>query len=55
MDYDMVFLYQMEHMVKQFWLIAINQTMTTIKAIDPNNNSGWLGFWNDIKLYIEKT
>ena len=25
-----------------------------IKLVDPNNNSGLIGFWNNVKLYIEK-
>jgi hypothetical protein len=35
-------------------LISINEIINSIKLIDPNNTSGLIGFWNDVKLYIEK-
>jgi hypothetical protein len=50
----MVYHYQMEHMVKQINLFYINQTINYLKLVDPNNNTGLIGFWNNIKLHIEK-
>ncbi len=38
---------------KQCALVAVNQTINSIKLIDPNNDSGLIGFWNNVKLYIE--
>lgn len=35
-------------------LISINEIINSIKLVDPNNTSGLIGFWNDVKLYIEK-
>lgn len=41
-------------MTKQYYLMFINQIITSLLLIDKNNDSGLIGFWNDLKLYIEK-
>jgi hypothetical protein len=35
-------------------LISIDEIIKSIKLVDPNNDSGLIGFWNNLKLYIEK-
>jgi hypothetical protein len=42
------------HECKEQSLIAVDEIINSIKLIDPNNNSGLIGFWNNVKLYIEK-
>lgn len=39
---------------KKIALLMVNEMINSIKLIDPNNNSGLIGFWNDVKIYIEK-
>lgn len=41
-------------MTKQYYLVTINQIIISLLLIDKNNDSGLIGFWNDLKLYIEK-
>lgn len=38
----------------QCTLVAVNEIISALKLMDPNNTSGLIGFWNDVKLYIEK-
>jgi hypothetical protein len=35
-------------------LISIDEIINSIKLVDPYNNSGLIGFWSNLKLYIEK-
>ena len=44
----------MERTIKKLSLATVTQTINIIKLVDPNNNSGLIGFWNNVKLYIEK-
>jgi hypothetical protein len=34
-------------------LITINNTINVIKLTDPNNDTGLIGFWNNVRLIIE--
>ena len=38
---------------KKIALLTVNEMINSIKLIDPNNDSGLIGFWNNVKLYIE--
>ena len=40
--------------INKLILISINEIINSIKLVDPNNDSGLIGFWNNIKLYIKK-
>jgi hypothetical protein len=39
---------------KEQSLIAVDEIINTMKMFDPHNNSGLVGFWNNVKLHIEK-
>jgi len=35
-------------------LISIDEIIKSIKLVDPNNDSGLIGFWNNLKSFINK-
>ena len=35
-------------------LISIDEIIKSIKLVDPNNDSGLIGFWNNLKSFINE-